>query len=85
MYEERNFMIFDITEVNSINFDHVLETSSETLRLSIDGSRSFVKWDGPTPDCVNNLITKSGPYSYSEMLEILNGLDWNSSNTITEI
>lgn len=44
--ENRQYMIFSLTEVDSINFDEVLQTSAETLRKSNDGTKSFVKWEG---------------------------------------
>lgn len=76
MYEQRNFIIFNTSELDQIDFDQVLETSVDTVRKSVDGSLTFVKWDGEMPDCVVNLTTKDGPYSYEEMLDILNGSDW---------
>lgn len=76
MYDNRNYMIFNISELNQIDFNQVLETSSETVRKSVDGSLTFVKWDGDMPQCVSNLTTKEGPYSHDEMLEILNGPNW---------
>lgn len=79
IYDQRNFMIFDTVELDKIDFSEVLETSSETVRKSIDGSKTFVKWDGETiPSSVQNLNTKSGPYSYNEMLEILSGSEWTA-------
>ena len=77
MYEQRNFMIFSTSETGSIDFSEVLETSAETLRLSVDGSKSFVKWDGETiPTSVSSLTTKEGPYTYEEIKNILTGSDW---------
>ena len=77
MYEQRNFMIFSTSETGSIDFNEVLETSAETLRLSVDGSKSFVKWDGETiPTSVDNLTTKEGPYTYEEIVTILTGSEW---------
>ena len=77
MYEQRNFMIFSTSETVSIDFNEVLETSAETLRLSVDGSKSFVKWDGETvPTSVDNLTTKEGPYTYEEIRTILTGSEW---------
>jgi len=53
MYENRNFLILSSEEVDKIDFNEVCETSAETLRYSVDGSKTFVKWDGtsydPTP------------------------------------
>ncbi len=81
MYTNRNFMIFSTSETGSIDFNEVLETSAETLRLSVDGSKSFVKWDGETvPTSVDNLTTKEGPYTYEEIVTILTGSDWTDTS-----
>ena len=80
MYENRNFMIFSTSETGSIDFSQVLETSSETLRLNVSGSKSFVKWDGETvPTSVAGLTTKEGPYTYTEIVTILTGSDWTDT------
>lgn len=77
MYENRNFMIFSTSETGSIDFTEVLETSTETLRLSVDGSKTFVKWDGETiPTSVDSLTTKDGPYTYEEISTILQTSEW---------
>jgi hypothetical protein len=80
MYTNRNFMIFSTSETGSIDFTEVLETSAETLRLSVDGSKSFVKWDSETiPTSINSLTTKEGPYTYTEIVTILTGSDWTDT------
>jgi hypothetical protein len=76
MYEQRNFAIFSLTEIEKIDFSHVLETSFETLRISTDGLRSFIKWDGEQPTFIATLETLEGPYTYTEILEILSGPGW---------
>lgn len=77
MYEQRNFMIFSTSETGSIDFNEVLETSAETLRLSVNGSKSFVKWDSEIiPTSVDNLTTKEGPYTHQQILTILTGSEW---------
>ncbi len=82
MFETRQFMIFNISELSSIDFTQVLETSAETVRISVDGTKTFVKWDGESaPECVTNLTTKEGPYTYNEILEIMSTSEW-SSNTL---
>jgi hypothetical protein len=43
--ENRQYMIFSLTEVDTIDFNEVLQTSAETLRKSNDGTKSFVKWE----------------------------------------
>ena len=78
MYENRNFAIFSLTEIEKIDFSQVLETSAETLRKSVDETRSFVKWDGDQPEFVETLETLEGPYSYTEILEILSTPEWTA-------
>ena len=75
-YDNRRFMIFNVSELGQIDFSTVLETSSETVRKSVDGTKTFVKWDGTMPTCVNNLTTKQGPYTYDEILVILATSEW---------
>jgi hypothetical protein len=79
-YDNRKFMIFNVSELNQIDFTQVLETSIETIRKSVDQSKTFVKWDGVMPECVNNLTTNEGPYSYDEILNILLTSEWSEPN-----
>ena len=80
IYDTREFMIFNVSELNVIDFTQVKETSIDTVRKSVDGAKTFVKWDGVTPECVNNLTTKEGPYTYEEMLTILATPEWTDPN-----
>jgi len=76
MYENRNFIIFNVSELDKIDFSQVLETSAETVRKSVDETKTFIKWDEVEPMCVSQLTTNEGPYTYSEMIEILAGTEW---------
>ena len=79
-YENREFIIFNVSELNQIDFTQVLETSIDTVRKSVDQTKTFVKWDGAMPECVNNLTTKEGPYTYDEILTILSKTEWTDPN-----
>lgn len=79
-YDNREYMIFNVSELPQIDFSQVLETSVETVRKSLDGTKTFVKWDGIEPPCVTALTTKVGPYTYEEILEILAGPEWTDPN-----
>ena len=82
-YEDRNFMIFNVSELPNIDFTQVLETSIDTVRESIDETKTFVKWNGNViPSSVDSLTTKEGPYTYTEMITILNGPEWTSDEPI---
>ena len=78
-YETRNFMIFNISELPNIDFTQVLETSIDTIRKSVDETKTFVKWDGEIiPSSIDNLTTKEGPYTYEEILVILATEEWST-------
>jgi len=81
-YENREFMIFNVSELPQIDFTQVCETSIDTVRKSIDGTKTFVKWDGATPSSVEALTTKEGPYTYDEILNILATPEWTSNEPI---
>ena len=83
IYENRNFMIFDASELASIDFSEVLETSEDTVRKSADQNKTFVKWNGSAvPASVESISSKEGPYTYLEMLAILSGPEWQSNEEI---
>ena len=71
----RNYVIIDASEVSSVDFDQVLETSPETLRFSVDGTKTFVKFEGDTP----SFLAGKTANTHSEMLAILAGEEWTSS------
>jgi hypothetical protein len=77
-YDNRKFMIFNVSELQDINFTEVLETSIDTVRKSVDEQKTFVKWDGTMPECVTNLVTKEGPYTYDEIILILDTPEWTA-------
>jgi hypothetical protein len=82
-YTDRNFMIFNVSEINKINFDEILETSTQWLRKSVDETKTFVKWDGNTiPTSVQTLTTSEGPYTYDEIITILNSSDWTTPSIL---
>ena len=75
-YENRKFYIIDVSELDLVDFSQVLETSKETVRKSVDESKTFIKFDGENPEFIDNLVSKEGPYTYNEIIEILSGTAW---------
>ena len=72
----RTYVILDASEVSSINFDEVLETSEDTLRWSVDGSQTFVKFEGETPD----FLAGKTQLTHTEIRVILSSSDWEQPN-----
>jgi len=80
---DTKYIFFDVSELNLIDFNQVLETSVETLRYSTDGTKTFVKWIGDEPSFISNLTTKSTIYNNNEMLIILDSPIWNQDNRLS--
>jgi len=59
-------------EVSAIDFSAVGETSSDTLRLSLDGTKAVVKFDGQTP----SFLLGKTQYTQAQILEELGGSEW---------
>ena len=76
----RKYVIIDASDVSSVNFDQVQETSAETLRYSVDGSQTFVKFEGSTP----SFLEGKTQYTNSEMLTILATDAWTATDLPSE-
>tara|TARA_R100000808_G_C2037071_1_gene78306 strand:- start:94 stop:330 length:237 start_codon:yes stop_codon:yes gene_type:complete len=73
----RTYVILTADEVDDINFDEVIEDSADTLRFSLDGSKTFVKFTGDTPGFLEGKTTNT----HSEMLAILETAEWTTPTT----
>tara|TARA_R110002167_G_scaffold329322_1_gene535927 strand:- start:243 stop:488 length:246 start_codon:yes stop_codon:yes gene_type:complete len=72
-YENRKYVIIESSEVGSVDFSEVMETSADTLRYSVDETQTFVKFEGDTP----SFLDGKTQYAHSEILNILSGSEWN--------
>ena len=76
-YENRQYVILNTSELPLVDFTQVLETSADTVRRSVDGTKTFVKFEGnDTPSFINQLTSIQGPYNHNEILTILVGPEW---------
>jgi hypothetical protein len=44
-FPNRRWLIIPATEVENVNFNHVLESSADSLRYSVDGTKTFIKYE----------------------------------------
>ena len=72
----RSYVILEASDVASIDFDQVLETSADTLRYSLDNSQTFVKYDGNKP----RFLYGKTAYTHSQILETLDSAEWTDPN-----
>lgn len=74
----RNYVIINKTEVANIDFSKVKETSADTLRYSVDGTKTFVKFEGDTPA----FLSGKQQYTHAQIIEILSTEEWTQNETI---
>lgn len=75
-FENRRYLVIPTTITSSIDFNEVLETSVETLRLSVDGTQTFVKYDkDQRPSIYSDEYVE---YTHSEILELLSTEEWTA-------
>ena len=60
--------------VGNTFIDAAIESSKQTLRLSVDGTKTILKWDNETPEVFEGMDT----YTHAEILAELAGADWTS-------
>lgn len=75
-YDHRHYVVINVAEIPKLDFSEILETSEQTLRISNDGTKTFVKYGEHHPNCLEDCTSKSDPYSHHDFLEILSGPEW---------
>jgi len=79
-FDNRHYVVFALSEVDTIDFSEVMETSADTLRKNLAETQSFVKYEGDMPASVTALTTKSQEYTHEEILTLLSGAEWTDPN-----
>ena len=70
----RTYVIIDASEVSSVDFSQVLQADADKLSYSLDGTQTFVKYEGEQP----SFLSGKTEYTHSEMLTILATDEWTS-------
>ena len=66
-YNNRKITVINASDVSSVDFSQVLETSADTLRYNNDNTKTFVKYDGAQP----SFLSGKTEYSYDDFVAIL--------------
>lgn len=69
---DRKYIILNWDEIDSVDFDQVMETEASKVRKSVDGTKFFVKFEGDVPSFLEGKTI----YSHSEILVILATDKW---------
>lgn len=74
------YVTLALSEASSLDFSQVAQTSIDTLRVSVDGNKTIVKWitEYGVPGSVAALTTK-GPYlTHDEALALMSTEAWTT-------
>ena len=72
----RHYIFLDASDIPSINFEEVLESSEETLRFNLAKDKTFVKYEGATP----SFLIGKPKLTYSEIRKALSDPEWFGTN-----
>ena len=73
-FENRKWIIINVSDITEEMISSAIQSSMDTLRKTLDGSKAILKWDGDTPSCFDGLTT----YTHSEIRVELAKSDWTN-------
>jgi hypothetical protein len=71
-----NYVILPSSELSTVDFSEVAETSESTLRYSLDNSKFILKYKGDQP----SFLSGNTEYTKAEILPILATDEWTPSD-----
>ena len=71
------YITINTDELSLVDFNEVMETSEDTVRLSVDDLQTVLKWEGAEPAFVSTLSSYEGPYTHEDILVIMATPEWN--------
>tara|TARA_R100000664_G_C2704028_1_gene103295 strand:- start:507 stop:737 length:231 start_codon:yes stop_codon:yes gene_type:complete len=75
---DKKYVIIEKEYIESIDFKKVVETSKSTLRYSLDGEKTIIKFIGEIPSFLEGMKI----YSHKEIIKEINNSDngWIENN-----
>lgn len=70
------YTILNTEQLNTVNFNQVLETSQHTLRYNNEKTKFVLKFEGNTP----SFLEDETLYDYDGIMQILNSPDWTQED-----
>ena len=74
-YSNRKWVIVNVSAITDEMISSAIQTSMNTLRKTLDGSKAILKWEGDTPSCFDGMTT----YTHSEILTELAKSTWTAA------
>ena len=71
-YSNRKWIIISVSDITDEMISNAIQTSMDTLRKTINGTKAILKWDGDTPSCFDGMTI----YTHSEIKTELAKSEW---------
>ena len=76
-YSNRKWVIVNVSDITEEMIGSAIQSSMDTLRKTLDGTKAILKWDGDTPTCFDGMTT----YNHSEILTELAKSTWKEDES----
>ena len=74
----RTYAVINIADLNLIDFSQIEETSTNTIRKSLDESLFLIKWEKQEPTFIESgAVIPVGIYTHSECLQLMSTDKWS--------
>jgi hypothetical protein len=73
------YAIIDINDLLKVDFTQVGQTSSDTVRKSLDNSKFVLKWEQTPTFITDGTIVPLELLSHTECLDLMNTPEWSES------
>jgi hypothetical protein len=67
-----------VADLNSIDFTQVEETSTETIRKSIDETQFVIKWETQPSFITDGTVVPLGSYTHEQCVELMGTNFWST-------
>ena len=77
------YCIINCSDIERIDWSKVKETGPEYLRRSVNGKKTFVKYEGDQPDFLIYLagdLVGLPEYTNEEIVKVLEGSEWTTQD-----
>ena len=75
MFENRKWVIVNVSDITEEMIASAIQSSMTTLRKTNNGTKAILKWEGDTPSCFDGMDT----YNHAEIREELAKSDWSDN------
>ena len=74
----RTYAVINIADLNLIDFSQIEETSSSTIRKSLDNSQFVIKWEKQEPTFIlDGSVSPLQVLTHSECLQLMSTDKWS--------